>query len=762
MERQLLGSQRRTWEKCRAARNYAPTCVPRGVLDAHLCEEIGSQIERNLEEPPNGAWCAARTGGNPACTVQVGTEHYVALTRNGYLDKLALFRAEIIKEAQGVVEKERYVRVWEGVSVVGEALADDGFVQQIVGTDIDTCSAEPGLLIARVPNTLYLGSFSSTVSDFNWVERIPHNSACSVAINNASKEEMAVLSRYALTAFDISSGLPSAKDTYSEELQPLASQKAFRWLHYGSHPRTVLLGSRFGVSSVDFRRPCRFPPGYILDLRRDWRLPCEDHGLSFFSDFPAHSFWSIVVTSTLLCIVDSRMTRYPVLEWNLAGVNGDLCGAVTALQTRRGSAGNTEVVVALAEPVGETLLVFHANSNGNLYSDVLRPSSADVTLSDRSLHHPQLLWSDLPLAHLDRFGARHEPRGITLVPYHAERRMSVVQSSPFSGAIAQLLGSDAFQEGEKRFEQQSFFCKGDEKEKNSSINTRGVDTFPNVLNVRDAYKVQALDKTNGYDRRAVQLYFHKDFEPGSTLHSQLRILEKRDARNLRMRIVSSNDDLLGKGRDFVVPRGLTSDLRSSKRRRRQQSRHLEPKELHDQQATSGSPSYERCFPISNPNLAGRENSEGRAACAEDDGFAQRESSSLESLDSVLGAGNLCSQNTFDEAELLSVLDGELATGRTLDELEAYARFKKPGGGALSSVDTLKETVESSPFVERYQMHMPQTMRQSGRALPPWVGSHIYTNNSSLKKESDSLPPVPQNAPFGLLLAKMKDEYGSAA
>ncbi len=93
--------------------------------------------------------------GNPACVVREGEDHNVALTPSGFLSDVSFYHANISEKLDS--EHFEWLGSSSGPCVV--SAKEDGQVLQLVASNRDPCSAERGIMAARMGDCFYLGAF---------------------------------------------------------------------------------------------------------------------------------------------------------------------------------------------------------------------------------------------------------------------------------------------------------------------------------------------------------------------------------------------------------------------------------------------------------------------------------------------------------------------------------------------------------------------------------------------------------------------------
>lgn len=489
--------------------------------------------------------------GNPMCAIDDGGDAYVAFSQSGLLSDVGFTRVSF-SLAEGM---EEFEPTYQTSKPIPDVCNEDGQILQIVATNREAASSERGLIAARVRDAVFLGVFRDSFEEFKWVDRFAMESSCATCINELSMNEVAALDASALSVFDLEYGHPIAAPL---DLQPLDTSSLYRWLRYGAHPRTLFLANASGVGFVDLRAMSAADgETNVLDPRNDWNLCKLDTGVCYFDKHPRQPFQSVLMTSSLLCIMDSRMLQQPLLEWNINCSEPYLSGAVAAVDSVENQNQECDIVIALASAPASDLWVLHASQGSGFAADLLTPSTAGAPGKRERSKHPRLLWSDMPLEQLDRFPERHEARGIALVPFPKEKRISLLQYSVQGGTIAQLLGCEPFQDGDHLFITPD---KDNDQEEPCGLLV-GMDSFASILNARDIAVTEPHVNGRGATAgRAINKHFEADFNPGWKMYQRLSRLDARDAQHLRKRVCREHDDGRGPLSRLHVPQGFCSDL----------------------------------------------------------------------------------------------------------------------------------------------------------------------------------------------------------
>eukprot|EP00171_Calliarthron_tuberculosum_P015209 IDg15209t1 len=401
-----------------------------------------SGLDRRADEsPPLPLWRIAPR--NAMCAMNDGEDGdaLVALTTTGRLDSVALWRGELHDNNS----RDDFTRLPISRHQK-EAFTDEVF--DLIGAE--DCG-QGGLLAARLSRMVALGRFGPGGTDLNWVDRIPiDDGVCALTLSKQSMIELSTIDQFSFRVFDIATS-GSVRRCRRADIQPFSQLRRFRWLRYAAHPRCLLLASRAVVSRIDLRMRIKAVP--LLDVRKQLHLHKMDGGLIYFGAHPTHPFRSVLASETLVAVSDERLLKHPALEWNvptgtaLAGM-----GSSCTLGTRP----SDDLVVAIADPVGSELSVLHATHGHDFLQteDIIGPADSSLKLGSFRFQHPEQLWSDLPLRHLDRFGPRGlmTPLGLTLVRHPRSSRVSLLQAVPGRGVITQLLGVEPFEDGTHLFE----------------------------------------------------------------------------------------------------------------------------------------------------------------------------------------------------------------------------------------------------------------------------------------------------------------------
>lgn len=389
---------------------------------------------------------------------------------------------------------------------------------------ISAVSKDPvgGVLAACCSNSICIGLYDTTSTYLDWIELIDVRNAFDCDLNSLCQDEIAVLDQNAVKVFDLVRGASNC--VFQADLQPLSPHAVYRWMHYAAHPRTLHTSSRNQVARLDLRCGSSSDRAdVIFKPHTNWDLPAIDRGISFFTSHPSHPFRSILTTDSLLAVLDSRMLNIPLLEWNIS-LDDDLpVVSVTALS----DGPDADFVIAVSSRFSDNLLVFHATScSAATVTPLSLQEPAQTWPSKTELFGTQPVWSDMPLAHLDKFMPGLHNRGVALVPHRGGSRISLVQSSLKSGIRTQLLGCEMFTDGCFRFE------PSPKLETSEQHLLHGIDSAVNILNTRDS-----MLTCSSFDLEGVRHELLRDFEPGNRALANLSCLDARDSVTVRESIL---------------------------------------------------------------------------------------------------------------------------------------------------------------------------------------------------------------------------------
>lgn len=474
---------------------------------------------------PRNAMCALNDGESGAAVV--------AFSTSGLLRDVALWRGRLVENET----RDEFTRQSTAASVAG-----DDEVYDIVGVDD---KGQGGLVAVRLSRTVALARYAPGALDLQWIERIPiPDGAVTCALNHTSMLELCTLDQYALRVFDISTSSP----LQCTDLQALSPRARFNWLRYGAHPRTLLLASQQSISRIDLREKAN--PIQLLHTNQ-LNLHTSDSGLLHFSAHPTHNFRCILATETLLAISDERMLRHPILEWHIP--TGHAPSAM-ATSCALDATPRADIVLALSNPGASELSILHATTGHNFTMGITGPADSTLNLGDFRLQHPDILWSDLPLRHLDRFGPRAlaTAHGIALAR-HNDSRVSVVQAVPGRAVISQLLGVQPYEDGTHIFEPPKLEDTVEDAVENTVENRHAgvvMDSVANILNQIDAGVVAEKEERVDIARNMMGC--------GVKRAGEIRKLDARDASLLMWCVVGADDDEMGD--EGCVPRACLSSL----------------------------------------------------------------------------------------------------------------------------------------------------------------------------------------------------------
>jgi hypothetical protein len=506
----------------------------------------------------------------------------------------------------------------------------------------------------------------------------------------------------------------------------------------------------------------------LVDVWRDWGMSSADGGVRVFEPHPRVPFWSIVGTDHSLSIVDDRMPCTPLLAWSLTSspATPPSLACVASMPspadiTGTACTGHFGDVIVLGSPKDGSLTVHHMleigsgfdsgllkgvselqshadcsrgyslSLNLDVYADDGEEADADVNAAyrdqtkekylarTRGIPTPPLIWSDHPLAHVESFPPTQCLTGLALLPhsavssfpYHERSRspqsgvcMTVVQVCANGGSIAQLIGCNAFLDGDHAFETPGVDLRsradGAESDKNYVEDfaalgdvMEGIDTY---LALREAQAVHMMDK----DRERLLFDRHND---GIRILGATGRLHAFDALGLRRRISNPHDDdvcekvvagVAGIPRPFLRDRPLLYTLRAD----------TEP----DAEDAFAQPRYRT--------------RNDRACCG-----------------SALG---------------LDSVEQFLSIPRTLCEVAQLTRAGNPHSRTPLDIGVLHTVLEESPYIDFYEVRCPEL----GDNVPC---ATVYTTGIDAETSDNALTAPTDGSPFADLLSDLRRSYYGA-
>lgn len=514
------------------------------------------------------------TNNNNLCVVPDSSSKtpLIAATPDASLEHLAIYqldaRDEFVKNS--VVRCARRYRdingeldTWKlgnlnirnNIDIDSNVISADTMRSTVCGVQAVECDDDGGLLLASLADSLCIGRYNSGGKELVWVDHISIPNLRATDVNRVALTEFAAVDNFSLKLYDIA----TAACTLAEDVQPISPKYSYRWVQYGAHPRTVLVASKRAICRFDLRQSNSNRSDEILVNPVDaWNLcPKVDVGISYFEKHPNNPFMTVLATGTVLAVVDARMAGSPLLEWNITYGNDISNAALMPLNDN-----TNDLAIALSAKVTSDLALFHLTSDFKVSAEeiLLNPQDpanfrrfqSDLNDTGNSnynknfndinsdsddedgpvVSHPHILWSDMPLVHLEQFPPGNELRGIALLPEPQKgpkrRKFSLVQSSPRYGITAQRVGCEKFKDGTYAFEAPLRDSEDEDIDTAEKYNLLyGMDSAVDMLNARDALLVEAEGP------ETAEKIIQQAVEPGLRMVKRLKCLDTRDVLAVR-------------------------------------------------------------------------------------------------------------------------------------------------------------------------------------------------------------------------------------
>lgn len=692
----------------------APICVALPDVQDAFC--YMNESELSASQPicnPRKSNCTL--SGNILARLSFEDRNAVVFSATGLLDSVTVADIEV-EEQNGIVRHvlKRSLRT----SHIPDFLMFDR--NPIL--DLTTPHAIPkGVVTAALLATTVEGLSYATIEEdgFLWKDQFSLSGVASSSFNPIFQEEFSVVSEdglFAGTSEDLNKYLSQGRQhELFMDIQTVSPNTQFRQLHYGAHPRTVLLANRGGIRRYDLRSPeCRWTRDSVLNIQEDWGMSNKSIEIATFQPLRNDGGFKLAIaTKTSLCYIDIRMSHTPILDWSLSLPsfidNMVLC---ELNETQIGSD-----IIALSSRKHQYLEAFHGVHGRSEDAENLEFQLAkgmNETLWSPSLMTSEILWSDLPLAHLQQLRVSSARAGITLVPHRGGNTATLLQFSVADGLTAQLLGVDIFRDRERMFErvpqEMSLYAE------NSLIARR----YQNALEERGEHLAPTLVKNSVL--RSV---------PGCSLLRKSRQMFTKDAIDLRERICCCDDDDIAKGNGHTrLPRPFLRDI------------------VHISQHRSDL-----------TDLVGEH---------DDNPSGQNQTGSVNCRRVSEGA---CSEhsNTTGGAEMGSITEA-IGGGSTIDNVARHVRSGMAHSPTPLGLAGLKNTVKDSPFVTSWKVAWNSTCLElhsgsfahvdSKEPMPDWVADEIFCAVEIEAGESIRSFQIPEDSEYGRLLSRMQLSFFS--
>lgn len=429
---------------------------------------------------------------------------------------------------------------------------DQASVRDILSVGCVPGSNERPRILATTAENVSIATISEDKSygRLEWLDEITIPSLLSCAINPVFPDDFSVLSSDGLFSGTVESFHAQKKvvNTFESmlyDIQPIADTSKYYSLNYGMHPRTLYLGNQKEIALCDIRSDLsKMKRNVLVDLNKDWGLPSFDRQIACFEPLPGNRRSKIIVaTKTCLNYIDIRMPRTPFLDWTLSvplPVDHMTVTSMTSVD------GYDSDIIALSSRQQHYLEVFHAIDIKGTFTQH-KPFQSDEMGNPEPPGFPaqHVLWSDLPLSHLQQLKPSADLVGMALMPHSNSSLVSVVQWSPEDGLIAQLLDVRT----QKDESSVSFESPPHERP-----------YLDNNVNIANWQKVYI--RSGQYEATESMLHPVTRSVPGSYLHQRTRRIFVEDARNLQTRLINDEEDEVADDEKDRLTRPYLGDLES--------------------------------------------------------------------------------------------------------------------------------------------------------------------------------------------------------
>jgi hypothetical protein len=323
-------------------------------------ESIGWRERNRLPDP---------VPANTACSVSVGDESSVIFAQAGRFSSVAVYGVSRSHSDDGDPNSLRIERLAVPVNPrYGARFRQDDLVRMIQATGTATEPSEPAFVAVGSVDRVHIATLQSR-RRMTWMTDFPVNNLYSLAFSRICPEEIVTLSADGLRLKTVE---VDCSVSYSAmcDIWPLKVEHRYFKVSYGSHPRTILVASDAGLHRVDLRT------GYggssavkgateldasaeiLTNVWTDWKMSSHDGGVRIFEAHPRNPFWSILATDHSLNVVDERMSRMPLLSWTLTSASQatNTISCVSGLPSSNDEHGD---IIVLGNPKEGSISAFH-------------------------------------------------------------------------------------------------------------------------------------------------------------------------------------------------------------------------------------------------------------------------------------------------------------------------------------------------------------------------------------------------------------------
>lgn len=783
--------QRDSWRRVGRRSSVPPVGVRDDLLDKWNNESIVLEAEmppvESFDEPCDLDGFGSSTG-NPVSVVRIGNENTLVCAMSGRLDSIAIYDVRTYADLNG----DTAIRVFRrGQSVPSSevVLRDMTPITDIVATDWEAGSSEPCTLLVSTRKSLNFANICTNNNQptVDWVDRFSFPAALSCAANPLYPTEFAALSSEGLffgSPQDWISRMDSGDD-YFYDVQVLSRERVYNRVFFGLHPRSLLLSSHREIANFDIRRRVdKDSRNVLFDVRNHWNLPWHDSGIAIFKPLHPRSYMMFVATQTSINFFDLRMPHNPLLDWSMSLPLPVQQACITHFTTH----GKRSEIIALASRKQWYLEVYHAVHDQSVTAfspfpqQILDGKGRDEWKPPPAPKRP-LLWSDLPLSHLEQLKETSHISGMALLPLNNGKQVSLVQWSAKEGLIGQLLEVRVGQEGEIDFEGL------DVKQKTSLGTSVAMQDFRRRFLECGEYK----------DRLWMQRPV-SDSMPGSVVHKRTRRLYLSDVRELRPCILRDDDDDQDEAGFVRLPRPFLANIPLVQEiRRRSGDKRMSSKRTggsseyggESEQVTEGmegkrgeigdsSSNDEKYGPDTIDDQSQESSQPGAGGNSKGLGLETQASQNVKEqavLDVTAVAGGADGSNVeasderIGEEKGMSGLLKQIGSGMTLDEIGRVVRSGMAHNATPLGVQGLQGTVEGGPMVDSYDVEWHSlcvddhvdcaTAVSTNDAMADWVHTRVYYTEQVRAGEALEKSTIDEESGYGRLLLKMKGLFVEA-
>lgn len=783
---QARHTQRHSW-RCSSRYTSLPAIgLSNDLLDTWANENILCGSEKSAEQcsvDSHGAYYREASSGNPLSVIRMGDENLLICALSGSLDSVGLFGLSVSNDATGSL-RTRLLRKGTCEPCPDSIYYNTEPVIDIVATNWESGSSEPAKLLATTPTTL---NFADVYIDHqrpavDWENQLSFPSVLSCALNPLFPAEFAAISPDGMFVGSPQEYLSRQGDGDQGlgDVQVLSKQQLYNWVYYGPHPRSLLLASRMEVAMMDARKALGRDSGNVLfDVRKDWNLPHHDSGIAVITPLRPRSQTMFVATQTALNFFDLRMPRSPLLDWSMSvPLSVEQCGVTSVT-----SHGKHSEIVALSSPKQCYFEVFHAIHDVGVNTASLTSQMLEGKKSDRhppALASRSLLWSDLPLTHLQQVKGVSQAFGMAICPLSDETRVSILQWSKDYGLIGQLLDVRPAQDEEAS---KPSFEDGREA---------GGDFVGTSLSMHH-FQRRRLEHGGYASKPWMQRPVHMSM-PGGLLQQRTKRVYLSDAWEIRPCILRDDDDDVDDTGFIRLPRPFLGDIPVVVSIRycsgsANSDATISPNAMKTEAAEIWSSDLMSKHPEKSPtastdgeglSLGIVDDTHQRSVLKQHTGVKQfldgkgqslpsggdvPEQKSDMSIDLARPSEWELFQEGMEDDGAMNGLLEDIGSGKTLDEIGRLIRRGIGHNATPLGVAELQSTVEAAPIVGSYDVEWHSmcaedhsncpTAVSTNELIPNWVHTRVYYTEEVEAGRALELSNVDEESGYGKLLLRMK-------